>query len=261
MDFSHIVQLLSFAFAAAMHGLTGMGFPMIGTAALSLMLPMSEAVALVALPSLLMSLLVLLMGKSPPYRSSFSELSHYGCQYWLLIVTSVAGSIIGVKLLLVLPAVWLYLSMAAVTLYYSVFGWLSLNGTVKNPTVPATLYGMAFFGMAAGIVGGATNVMSPLLLMFLFSYTADNHEIAKVSNICYLLSKLVQLSYLWGHFSGFGGKETFLLLGLTAVSIVFLIAGIRLRKHISQILFRKIIYIILFALALKVGYSGMAMLA
>ena len=54
-----IIQSIVFIAAAILHGITGMGFPMLGTTALAFIMPLSKVVAPVALPNLLMSLLVL----------------------------------------------------------------------------------------------------------------------------------------------------------------------------------------------------------
>jgi len=44
--------------ASILHGITGMGFPMIGTVALSLHMPLSHAIVMLAIPCAMMSLLV-----------------------------------------------------------------------------------------------------------------------------------------------------------------------------------------------------------
>ena len=99
-----IIQLIIFTIAGILHGITGMGFPMIGTSALSFSLPLSQAVAIVAIPSLLMSLLVLCSNNK---QGIWRELTDYLHQYKLLAITSVIGGIIGVKLLLILPVAYL----------------------------------------------------------------------------------------------------------------------------------------------------------
>lgn len=257
---NELIQLVAFAVAALLHGITGMGFPMISTTALSLMLPLSTAVALTIVPSVLMSVLVLTTQKNPQYAHHLTELQFYLKNHYLLILGSIVGSVIGVKLLFLLPVAWLYLLMSVVTLYYVIYGYCSLKAWVKPFTVPTNRVSMLCFGLLAGVIGGSTNAMSPILLMFLFSYTQNNHEIAKVSNICYLSSKLVQLLYLSHQLFTFTSKEIYLLILLTIISILFLLVGIKMRSFISPNLFKQIICLILLILAVKVGYSGMNMI-
>lgn len=95
-----IMQSIVFVAAAILHGITGMGFPMLGTTALAFIMPLSKVVALVALPSLLMSLLVLCSNNK---KGFWQEIVYYLKTYKLLAIGSVVGSILGVKLLLILP--------------------------------------------------------------------------------------------------------------------------------------------------------------
>lgn len=246
--------LIAFAVASVLHGITGMAFPMIGTAALAFIMPLPKAVAMVALPSIVMSFLVMSANRS---RSLTGELWHYANHYKLLAISSVIGGIIGVKLLLILPSYVLYLVMSAITLYYVLQGFLSLQGKLKELSVPNTPVSMAVFGLMAGVVGGATNAMSPILLMFLMSHTKDKNDIAKASNLCYLLGKIVQVFLLKAQFVSFTPKDWLTLVILTAVSIGFLFVGIYLRTKISINAFKALTYGVLLLLALKIGYSGL----
>ena len=151
-----------------------MAFPMLATTSLTFMMPLSKVVALVALPSLLMSLLVLCTHNQ---KRIGQEIIDYLKEYKLLAISSVIGSILGVKLLLILPISWLYLLMASVTLYYSINGLLNIYGKVKPIKVTPNNRNMVIFGLLAGVIGGATNAMSPILLMFLFSQTDDKNRL------------------------------------------------------------------------------------
>lgn len=87
-----IIQSIVFIAAAILHGITGMGFPMLGTTALAFIMPLSKVVALVALPSLLMSLLVLCSNNK---KGFYQEIVYYLKTYKLLAIGSVVGSILG----------------------------------------------------------------------------------------------------------------------------------------------------------------------
>ncbi|MBR3425936.1 MAG: sulfite exporter TauE/SafE family protein, partial [Neisseriaceae bacterium] len=113
----YIVLSMVFIVASILHGIAGMAFPMLATTSLTFIMPLSKVIALVALPSLLMSLLVLC---SHNQKRIGQEIIDYLKTYKLLAISSVIGSILGVKLLLILPISWVYLLMASVTLYYSI---------------------------------------------------------------------------------------------------------------------------------------------
>lgn len=249
-----IIQSIVFIAAAILHGITGMGFPMLGTTALAFIMPLSKVVALVALPSLLMSLLVLCSNNK---KGFYQEIVYYLKTYKLLAIGSVVGSILGVKLLLILPVSWLFLLMAIITLYYSVNGILNVCAKAKNIQVVANNKNMVLFGFLAGIIGGSTNAMSPILLIFLLSETEDKNRIAKASNLCYLLAKIVQIYMLKDQYLLLNKSEYGLIFLLSVLSVIGLYVGIWLRTKISPNFFKMLIFIVLFVLALKIGYSGL----
>lgn len=249
-----IMQSIVFVAAAILHGITGMGFPMLGTTALAFNMPLSKVVALVALPSLLMSLLVLCSNNK---KGFWQEIVYYLKTYKLLAIGSVVGSIFGVKLLLILPVSWLLLLMAIITLYYSVNGILNVCAKAKNIQVVANNKNMVLFGFLAGIIGGSTNAMSPILLIFLLSETENKNRIVKSSNLCYLLAKIVQIYMLRDQYWLLNKSEYGLIFLLPVLSVIGLYVGIRLRTKISPNFFKMLIFIVLLVLALKIGHSGL----
>lgn len=249
-----IMQSIVFVAAAILHGITGMGFPMLGITALAFIMPLSKVVALVALPSLLMSLLVLCSNNK---KGFWQEIVYYLKTYKLLAIGSVVGSILGVKLLLILPVSWLLLLMAIITLYYSVNGILNVCAKAKNIQVVANNKNMVLFGFLAGIIGGSTNAMSPILLIFLLSETENKNRIVKSSNLCYLLAKIVQIYMLRDQYWLLNKSEYGLIFLLSVLSVIGLYVGIRLRTKISPNFFKMLIFIVLLVLALKIGHSGL----
>lgn len=247
------IESLIFALSGVLHGISGMGFPMITTSVLAVNMTLPQAVALVALPTLLMNGLVLC---TKNHRGLFAELYDYGRRYFWLALMSVVGGIIGVRLLLVLPAHYLYLLMASVTLYYVGHGLLNLLGKARPLIVPTGKFSMAMFGFVAGAIGGATNAMSPILLIYLFSKCTDRNEIAKASNLCYFLSKLVQIYLLKDVYISYTSSQYAHLAVLTVLSMVGLFGGLWLRNKISAKAFKYLVFVILLALALKVGHTG-----
>lgn len=54
-----LLQSLIFAIASFLHGITGMAFPMIGTISLAMIYPLPKAIVILAIPSLIINLIVL----------------------------------------------------------------------------------------------------------------------------------------------------------------------------------------------------------
>lgn len=248
-----IISPLPFAillFASLLHGLTGMGFPLIATPTLAFFLPLATSLAILAIPTLILNAMVVFGSSSTtPAKSSAIK------SYLLLILTSIIGSIIGVKLLFILPVIYLNALMAVVILYYAIQGLLSLFGLIKPLKVPTGKLSMASFGLLSGLIGGATNAMSPILMMYLFSKTDNKNEIAKISNVCFLFAKLTQIALLWQEFQKFTPSLWGLTFTITALSMLGIFAGIRLRDKINQQTFKGLIYLILLGLGAKIGYG------
>ena len=259
MNFSTtIVQVFIFAIASFLHGITGMSFPMIGTTSLSLVFPLPKAIAIIAFPSLIMNALVLLSNNE---KGLVHEILFYTKKYWILILASIVGCIVGIKLLLVVPVGVMYLIMSLVTFLYVASEYLSGKGLIRVFKISTGIQNTLIFGFLAGIVGGATNAMAPLLMMYLFSNTDDKHEIVKSSNICYLFGKIIQISFLGQNIINFNHQEITLIVWITITSILFLFLGIKVRKNVSNQVFKNTIYIILLILSIKVGMSGINYLA
>lgn len=254
MTIAMVIQALILMFGAVLHGITGMAFPMIGTVVLSFALPISTAVAILALPSLLISFLVIL--SRPEAGSIGQEILFYFRKYFLLFLGCAIGTYLGVKLLFILPLAYLYLLLAAVTFYYAIHGFLSNQNWVKAFKVTPNLLNSGVFGFLAGLIGGATNAMSPILLIYLFSASDNKNEISKAGNYCSIFAKSLQIYFLQDYIAQFKESEFYLLAAISLGSLLFLWFGILIRQRIDQHLFKNSVYLILFFLAAKTLYSG-----
>lgn len=242
-----IVLYFIFAGAAILHGVTGLGITLITTAALASRFDYTHVIILTLFPTLILNSMTWLIGGG----SIWHNLSFYLKKYWLIAFMGIIGSYIGASLILLLNPAYLLLMLSGVLAFY-IISTLTGNKIVMPNTTPALI----FVGIAAGIIGGATNAMSSVLLMYLLSITEDRHTIAKVGNMCYLFSKLTQLIVLKDSVLAMSYTDWQLVSGLSVVSVVFLLLGIRLRDSLSQHRFKQLIFIILAILCVKVGWQG-----
>lgn len=235
-----------------------MAYPMIGTTSLSLAFTLPQAIAMMAFPSLIVNLIVL---SSNNKQRFVQEALFYFKKYRLLILSSIIGGVVGIQLLIIVSAGIMYIAMSAVTFLYVASEYLSHKGFIKKFKINTGIGNTLAFGFLAGVVGGATNAMSPILMMYLFSKTDDKHEIVKSSNLCYLFGKIIQILFLGQNIIGFNYQEVVFICLITFTSILFLFLGIRLRNSVSNSFFKNTIYIILLALSIKVGISGVGQLS
>lgn len=252
-DSSQTLLLIAvFALASLLHGISGLGVTLVTTTALASMYPLPHAIVLVIFPSLLLNAMTWLSGGG---RSIWQNFTYYSRRYWLLALTSLLGSILGAKLLLWIDSTYILLMLAVVIGFYVIS---ALFG--KQIQLPDTKPVLIIVGFSAGIIGGATNAMSTILMMYLLSASSDKNTIAKVGNMCYFLGKVAQIIVLREPIMALSNNEWQLIALLSAVSIIALLIGIRLRHYLPQARFRQLILLILSVLGIRVGWQGITAL-
>ena len=248
-DTSQTLLLLAiFALASLLHGISGLGVTLVTTTALASMYPLPHAIVLVIFPSLLLNAMTWLSGGG---RSIWQNFTYYGRRYWLLALTSLLGSILGAKLLLWINSAYILLVLALVIGFYVISALLG-----KQIRLPNTQPTLIVVGFSAGVIGGATNAMSTILLMYLLSASNDKNTIAKVGNMCYFLGKVAQIIVLREPILALSASEWQLIALLSGLSVIALLIGIRLRRYLPQARFRQLILLILTVLGIRVGWQG-----
>ena len=243
-----LILIVIFAMASLLHGISGLGVTLVTTTALASMYPLPHAIVLVIFPSLLLNAMTWLSGGG---RTVWQNFTYYGRRYWLLALTSLLGSILGAKLLLWVDSAYILLTLAAVIGFYVISSLLG-----KQVRLPDTKPVLIMVGFSAGIVGGATNAMSTILMMYLLSASDDKNTIAKVGNMCYFLGKIAQIIVLREPIMALTSGEWQLITVLSVISVVTLLVGIRLRRYLPQARFRQLILVIVTVLGIRVGWQG-----
>ncbi len=245
-----LLLIAIFALASLLHGISGLGATLVTTTALASIYPLPHAIVLVIFPSLVVNAMTWLAGGG---RTIWQNFIYYGRRYWLLALTSLIGSILGAKLLLWVDSAYILLVLAAVIGFYVVSSLLG-----KQFRLPDTKPVLIIVGFSAGVIGGATNAMSTVLMMYLLSASDDKNTIAKVGNMCYFLGKIAQIIVLREPIMALSNGEWQLITLLSVMSIVALLVGIRLRRYLPQARFRQLILLILTVLGIRVAWQGIA---
>ena len=247
-----LILTLIFAMASLLHGISGLGVTLVTTTALASIYPLPHAIVLVIFPSILLNAMTWLSGGG---RTIWQNFTYYGRHYWLLALTSLLGSILGAKLLLWIDSAYILLTLAAVIAFYVISSLLG-----KQIRLPDTKPVLIMVGFSAGVIGGATNAMSTILMMYLLSASDDKNTIAKVGNMCYFLGKVAQIIVLREPIMALTSGEWQLITLLSVISIVTLLVGIRLRRYLPQARFRQLILLIVTVLGIRVGWQGITAL-
>lgn len=174
--FFSIIILMS----AFIHGLMGLGFPMVATPLFTLFTDVRSAVILLLFPTLLLNIINIVLGGN--WKDSIYK-------HWPLALYGIIGSVIGTKLLIILNPEPFKLLLALVIIFYLNMDRLGLNlNSLSNR--PQLSY--LFFGLLAGILGGTVNVMVPALIVFGLEMKLSKKSMVQVFNFCFLTGKLSQ---------------------------------------------------------------------
>lgn len=235
-----IIALITF-FAAFIHGSIGFGFPLIATPLLALITDIHTAIILTLIPTLMVNLVTI--------ASEGNALAAFH-RHFSLALLALIGSAIGTLILiavnsdifeaLLAVAIIVYLLADKITLKLS---WVS-----RYP-----LLSKSFFGVAAGILGGLTNVMGPLLIIYALESGYSKKEFIQAINYCFLLGKTTQLMLfcVYGRF-GLGEISTSaIMLGVAAVALYF---GVSVKRKINEDLYKGLLrgFLLILAILLMV---------
>lgn len=253
MDFLTLQQLMIvviFAIASVFHGLTGIGVTLIATTALASFYAMPHVLVLTVIPCLVINLVVFLEG---------GRIGYFLKKYWLLGITSFVGSFLGAKLVYMIAQHYLLIGLGLLIILYVSMQFIG-NKFGKNIHLPNNLPTLLICGTVAGLLGGATNAMSPLLVMYLLPATANTDnpkiELIKASNLCYLIGKIAQLLVLAPAVIALPSADLWMIVIATVLAVVCLFIGFYFRQKISQAMFKNLTLLILLALGIKALING-----
>lgn len=223
--------------AAFIKGTTGLGFPLIATPMVALLLDIRSAVTVLIIPSLLMDIAQIL-------RGNFSH-SVFTRFLWLLLF-GVIGAFLGTKLLVTLPLWILNLSLGVMVLVF--VGTNSFQFDFRIPS-SAEKFASPAVGLISGFLNGMTNVSGPALAIYLFSLRLPKTEFVKAISSIFFVIKIGQLV----------GISTWNLLSLPLLRLsvglmvfIFLgfFAGIKTHDRINQQTFNRALLALLFVVGM-----------
>lgn len=180
-DSTTILVAGSLLLAAYVKGTTGMGFPLIATPMVALLLDIRIAITILIIPNIVMDITQIFRGTFSP--SLFRRFA------WLLVLT-IAGVFLGTMVLVTLPLWLLNLSLGVMVLVF----------------VASTLFRFEFYitpqkeklfspiaGFVSGFLNGMTNAAGPALAIYLYSLKLAKTEFVKSIATIFIVTKVSQL--------------------------------------------------------------------
>lgn len=244
------IIIVFFVLGALLHGITGFGYPIVGTAIIASFYDLKVAVAMVVVPCIVLNLIMLRTGDT-----IYNNIIKYGKEYFWLFLTSFIGGIIGVRLLLLFPESYLKIFLGITLIFYVMTSYTKYRIKFKKDSVT-----MAIFGFIAGVIGGVTNAIVAFLMIYLLGTDRNKHEMVIVNNISILITKIIQIVMLAPIIIGFDNKQMWLLGLVIFISLFFVYIGSYIRNQLSQALFNHAIAVMLLGLGIYALWQGIRIL-
>jgi len=233
LDLTTVLVGASLLVAAFIKGTTGLGFPLIATPTVALLIDIRTAVTILILPNLVMDVAQVFRGGFP--YATFRRFA------WLLVLT-VLGVFLGTKVLATLPFWLLNLCLGIMVLFFVLSTWFSLEFTI-SPRAERFLSPAA--GLIGGFLNGMTNAAGPSLAIYLYSLKLEKRDFIRSIATIFIITKASQLAAVstWNLLN----RATLLLsLGVTLLALLGFYAGLKTQDRVNQQTFNKALRILLF---------------
>ena len=216
--------------ASVVHGTLGMGFPLIFTALAAIVIDVKSAVFISLVPSILINFRCLTEGYD--WRGLIRRFAP-------LALLAGAGSVIGTKILLDAPPGPIKLILILSIAFYLLLDRLKNRRFAWIQTYPTAA--MVVFALAAGIIGGITNAMGPILIIYFLENHIGKDETVQGLNLCFVVGKFVQLFMFYSAGDAYSSDGWLIIAAVSVLVFALLLVGIRIRQRFEVETYRRLL--------------------
>lgn len=241
MQITWLAVASAFLVASYVKGTTGMGFPLIATPMVALLVDVRTTYALLLMPNILMDVVQIVRGEFP-------------WELWRrlapLFGTTVVGVFLGTKIFITIPERAVLLALAGMILLF--LASTRMRFDLRVPPRWEVWLGPVT-GFVGGVLNGVTNVFSPVGALYLLALQFEKRDFVRAIASIFLVAKVSQLAAMsrWGLY-------TLTLLqwsaALTAVALGAFWAGLKTQDRVRQETFTRILHLFLAGMALLFVY-------
>ncbi len=244
-DLTTLAVVAALLLAAFVKGTSGMGFPLIATPMVALLLDIRTAVVILIIPNLLMD-------ATQIFRGSLS-VEIFRRFKWLLLWT-ILGVFLGTKVLVMLPSWILNLTLGLTVLAFAAWSLLRvefhISGRLEKILSPVV-------GIVGGFLNGMTNAAGPVPAIYLYSLKLPKVEFIKSIATIFIVTKLSQLAAVstWNLFD----RATLeLSLAVTLFVLAGFYLGLKAQDRVNQETFNRALLVILFVIGVVLIWRAVA---
>lgn len=225
-DQTTIVVAASLLVAAYVKGTTGMGFPLIATPMVALLLDIRTAIVILIVPNILMDITQIV-------RGGFSA-RIFRRFTWLFVLT-ILGVFLGTKILVTLPIWILNVALGTMVLAFVGSNLSRFSFHTSSRWEPAV---SPIAGFITGLLNGMTNAGGPALAVYLYSLRLPKTEFIKSIATIFFVTKVSQLVAVstWNLFTA---GTIRLSLAVTLFILLGFYAGLKTQDRVNQQMFNR----------------------
>jgi uncharacterized membrane protein YfcA len=231
-DVTHVLVGVALLFAAFVKGATGLGFPLIATPTVALLLDIRIAVTILILPNLLMDVTQLFRDGFPyPVVQRFKS----------MIGLTIIGVFLGTMVLVMLPLWALNLSLGIMVLVFVISNLLKFDFTI-SPAAEKVL--SPVFGFISGFLNGMTNAAGPTLAIYFYSLKLEKRNFVKSVATIFVITKATQLIAV-STWNLFNWNTITLSLQVVLLTMLGFFAGLKTQDRVNQRTFNRGLLVLL----------------
>lgn len=236
-DQTTILVAGSLLLAAFVKGTTGMGFPLIATPMVALLLDIRTAITILIIPNIVMDITQAFRGNFP--AAVFRRFS------WLLLLT-IIGVFLGTKVLVTLPLWVLNFCLGIMVLVFIALNLLRFDFEI-SPRAEWVL--SPAIGVIGGFLNGMTNAAGPALAIYLYGLKLQKTDFVKSISTIFIITKLSQLVAV-STWNLFNTSTLRLSLEVTLFILLGFYAGLKTQDRVNQQTFNRGLFLMLFVIGL-----------
>jgi hypothetical protein len=231
-DLTQLLVGAALLLAAFVKGATGLGFPLIATPMVALLLDIRTAVTVLILPNLFMDSAQVFRGGFP-----YDVFRRFAA----LIAPTIIGVFLGTMVLVKLPLWVLNFCLGVIVLVFVLTSMLKFDFTIA-PGAEKILGPVC--GFVSGFLNGMTNAAGPTLAIYLYSLKLDKWTFVKTLATIFATTKIAQLVVI-STWNLFNWNTITLSIQVLLFTLAGFYAGIKTQDRVNQQTFNRGLLVLL----------------